>query len=235
MIRDVTKYMDKYEFNNVGSILYSFIWNDFCDTYIEFAKFSLDSNVTKSTLYYVINSILKMLHPLMPYVTDEIYDKLPFKDSENIMISCYPTYSKKYIFDCEIEFDRIIDFIKVFRNIKQENNIGKDFKVKLENVDDLIIKMLKLTDHIVESDLDITKYHITNTYYSLDLYYEKVLTEEDRLLKEKQIETLKSNISRREKLLSNPGYVNKAPKALVEGEKIKLEEEKLLLEKLLNE
>ena len=236
VIKDVTKFMDKYEFNNVASILYSFIWNDFCDTYIEFAKFSLDDLKTKSTLYYVITCILKMLHPFMPYVTDEIYEKLPFKDAENIMISKYPVYSKKYIFDDELlEVEHIIDFIKVFRNTKQENNISKDFKVKLINVDDLIIKMLKLTDNIIDTKLDITKYHITNNYYSLDLYYEKVVTEEELKLKEKQIETLKSNILRREKLLSNEGYVNKAPKALVEGEKIKLEEEKNLLEKLLKD
>jgi valyl-tRNA synthetase len=135
----------------------------------------------------------------------------------------------------EMEIEHIIDFIKVFRNIKQENNIGKEFKIKIENSDDLIIKMLKLTDHITEESIEMTKYHITNNYYSLDLYHEKVLTENDRLLKEKQIETLKSNIARREKLLSNPGYVNKAPKELVESEKEKLENEKTLLEKLLNE
>jgi len=237
VIKEVTKFMDKYEFNNVGSSLYSFIWNDFCDTYIEFAKFSLDSLATKSTLYYVISSILKMLHPFMPYVTDEIYDKLPFKDSENIMISSYPKASKKLIFEeSEKEIEHIIDFIKVFRNIKQENNIGKDFKVKLlGNFDELIIKMLKLDGHLIEEELNITKYHITNTHYSLDLFYEKVMTEEEKQLKEKQIETLKSNILRREKLLSNEGYVSKAPKELVEGEKTKLAEEKLLLEKLLND
>ena len=121
----------------------------------------------------------------------------------------------------ENEIEHIIDFIKIFRNIKQENNIGKEFKIKIENSDDLIIKMLKLTDHITNDTLDMTKYHITNNYYSLDLYHEKVLTESDRLLKEKQIETLKSNIARREKLLSNEGYVNKAPKELVESEKEK--------------
>ena len=237
VIKDVIKYMDKYEFNNVASLLYNFIWDDFCDTYIEFAKFSLSENSTKSTLYYVIINIIKMLHPFMPYVTDEIYSKLPFTDSENIMISNYPTYNKKLIDEkSEQEIEHIIDFIKVFRNIKQENNIPKDFKVKLiTNLDDLIIKMLKLTDNITGEELNITKYHITNNYYSLDLYYEKVLTEEDIKLKEKQIETLKSNISRREKLLSNPGYINKAPKELVMSEKIKLEDEKKLLEKLLNE
>ncbi len=232
-IKEVIRYMDKYEFNNVGANLYSFIWNDFCDTYIEFAKFSLDSKATKSTLYYVICNILKMLHPLMPYVTDEIYDKLPFKDQENIMISKYPIYDKKMIFKEEEEVNHIIDFIKVFRNIKQEQGIGKEFKVKLNSkFDDLIIKMLKLESHIIDKELNITKYNVTNNYYTLDLYYEKQETENDRILKEKQIESLKNSISRREKLLSNEGYLTKAPKELVENEKIKLKEEKELLEKL---
>ena len=237
VILEVTRNMDKYEFNNVASTLYNFIWDDFCDTYIEFSKFNIESNTTKSTLYYVIINILKMLHPFMPYVTDEIYDKLPFKDSSNIMISNYPKANQNLIFEKdEEEINHIIDFIKTFRNIKQENNIGSDYQVKLENkLDKLIIKMLKLDSHITNEELNITKYHVTNNYYSLDIYYEKVLTEEDIRLKEKQIETLKNNIVRREKLLSNEGYINKAPKELVESEKQKLEEEKMLLEKLENE
>ena len=237
VILEVTKNMDKYEFNNVASTLYNFIWDDFCDTYIEFSKFNIESNTTKSTLYYIILNILKMLHPFMPYVTDEIYDKLPFKDSSNIMISNYPESNNELIFENEEELvNHIIDFIKTFRNIKQENNIGSDYKIKLETkLDDLIIKMLKLDSHITEDNLEITKYHVTNNYYSLDIYYEKVLTEEDIKLKEKQIETLKNNILRREKLLNNEGYLNKAPKELVESERQKLEEERNLLEKLCQE
>ena len=86
LIKTVTKRMERYEFNIVGSELYSFIWNDFCDNYIEFAKFSLDDLTTKSVLLKVLTSILKMLHPFMPYVTDEIYNMLPIKE-KNIMIS----------------------------------------------------------------------------------------------------------------------------------------------------
>lgn len=82
--------MESYEFNNAGGELYNFIWSDFCDSYIEMSKFSLDSVSTKSTLCYVISAILKMLHPFMPYVTDEIYSMLPIRDAENIMVSSYP-------------------------------------------------------------------------------------------------------------------------------------------------
>ena len=90
VISKVTKNMESYEFNNAGGELYSFIWSDFCDSYIEMSKFSLDSVSTKSTLCYAISAILKMLHPFMPYVTDEIYSMLPIRDAENIMISSYP-------------------------------------------------------------------------------------------------------------------------------------------------
>ena len=153
------------------------------------------------------------------------------------MISNYPESNNELIFENEEELvNHIIDFIKTFRNIRQENNIGSDYKIKLETkLDDLIIKMLKLDSHITEDNLEITKYHVTNNYYSLDIYYEKVLTEEDIKLKEKQIETLKNNILRREKLLNNEGYLNKAPKELVESERQKLEEERNLLEKLCQE
>lgn len=96
-IKSVTKNMEHYEFNNVGSQIYSFIWNDFCDNYIEFAKFSIESNTTKSVLYKVLSNILKMLHPFMPYVTDELYNSLPIHE-ENIILSKYPEYNKDEIF-----------------------------------------------------------------------------------------------------------------------------------------
>ena len=147
VVKDVRRYMDKYEFNNVGSIIYSFVWNDFCDNYIEMAKFSSDTDATKSTLYYVLMGIIKMLHPFMPYVTEEIYQNLPFKDNDSIMISTYPKYDLNLVFEQDAKvIDNLIEFVANFRNVKQENNIGKNFKVKINNDSDytLIKKMLKL-------------------------------------------------------------------------------------------
>ncbi|MCI5702110.1 MAG: valine--tRNA ligase [Erysipelotrichaceae bacterium] len=233
IIKSITKHMDKYEFNLVGSELYNFIWEDFCSNYIEYSKFNLANLSTKSTLLYVLTGILKMLHPFMPFVSEEIYDMLPIKDSKSIMISNYPEVDKKLIFkDAYLKVEQIIDFVKVFRNIKQENNIGHDFKVKITTIDPLIIKLLKLDDKITDEELNITKYHVSNNIYTLDLYFEKIITEEEEKLKEKQIETLKANILRREKLLSNEGYLNKAPKELVLSEQEKLKQEKALLETL---
>ena len=225
-IKSVTKNMEHYEFNNVGSQIYSFIWNDFCDNYIEFAKFSIESNTTKSVLYKVLSNILKMLHPFMPYVTDELYNSLPIHE-ENIILSKYPEYNKDEIFTKECEkFDNIIEFIKVFRNVKLENKIGKDFGIKINSNDDysLIFKLLRINPD-EHTKISGTKYSCIYKNYNVDLYYEKEITEEDMMLKNKQISDLEASIARRKNLLSNENYLNKAPKELVEKEKITLKDE----------
>ena len=235
-IKSVTKNMEHYEFNNVGSQIYSFIWNDFCDNYIEFAKFSIESNTTKSVLYKVLSNILKMLHPFMPYVTDELYNSLPIHE-ENIILSKYPEYNKDEIFtkECE-EFDNIIEFIKVFRNVKLENKIGKDFGIKINSNDDysLIFKLLRINPD-KHTNITGTKYTCIYKNYNIDLYYDKEITEEDIMLKNKQISDLEASITRRKNLLSNENYLNKAPKKLVEKEKVTLKDEEEKLAKLKNE
>ena len=235
-IKDVTKNMEKYNFNSVGTILYSFIWNDFCDNYIEFAKFNLEDETTNSVLFKVLDSILKMLHPFMPYVTDEIYNMLPIKE-ENIILSKYPEYNKKEVFNSELDkVNDIIEFIKVFRNIKLENKIGHDFGISINNDSDysLIFKVLKINDNNLTNHKG-TKYSVLYKEYNLDLYFEKVMSEEEIKLKEKQIADLKASIERRKKLLSNENYCNKAPKELVEKEQNTLQDEKNKLNILLND
>ena len=233
VINKVTKNMESYEFNNAGGELYNFIWSDFCDSYIEMSKFSLDSVSTKSTLCYVISAILKMLHPFMPYVTDEIYSMLPIRDAENIMVSSYPLVNEEFNFDNEEkETEEIIGFIAAFRNVKQENAISKDAKVMVNFDNSLINKMLKLDGNLVNDKLSIKEYKVSYGKLEALIYYEKEVTEEDILAKEKQIESLKASILKRENLLSNAGFVSKAPEQLVNDEKKKLEEEKKLLSTL---
>lgn len=233
VISKVTKNMESYEFNNAGGELYNFIWSDFCDSYIEMSKFSLDSVSTKSTLCYAISAILKMLHPFMPYVTDEIYSMLPIRDAENIMISSYPLVNEEFNFDSEEkETEEIIGFIAAFRNVKQENAISKDAKVMVNFDNSLINKMLKLDGNLVNDKLSIKEYKVSYGKLEALIYYEKEVTEEDILAKEKQIESLKASILKRENLLSNAGFVSKAPVQLVNDEKRKLEEEKKLLSTL---
>ncbi len=235
-IHEVKKFMDKYQFNNAAASIYEFTWNMFCDNYIEMAKYSIDTISTKSTLCFVLTGILKMLQPFMPYVTDEIYSKLPIKEKEDIMISSYPKYSKKYIFtDAEIAVDDQIEFIKSFRNIKAENNITKEAKIMFDTDDDndLIVNMLKIKDNVVKKPLGMKAYKVFSRRVKAQIFFEKVETEADKKLKEAQIKLLSSSIERREKLLSNENYVNKAPKKIVDLDRAKLEEEKKKLELLL--
>ncbi len=235
-LHTVKKFMDKYEFNNAGAAIYDFSWNYFCDYYIEMAKHSIETISTKSTLCYVLTGILKMLQPFMPYVTDEIYNIMPVKDSEDIMVSKYPEYLKKYIFEeDEIKIDDSINFIKQFRNIKAENNMTKDLKVMFETDgdNDLIIKLLKLEKTLVKTPLEIKSYKVFSNRVKATIFFEKVETEAEKKLKEEQIKTLTSSIERREKLLANENYVNKAPINIVEMDRQKLAEEKKKLEELL--
>ena len=235
LVKSVTKHMDKYELNIAAAEIYDFTWNTFCDYYIEMAKFSLDSKATASVLCEVLTGILKMLHPYMPFVTEEIYSMLPVKDSESIMISAYPKYSKKYVFETEENaVDDAVEFIKKFRNIKAENNITKDAKVMIEpsEENDLIIKMLKLKDNLVTKALNIKAYKVFSNRVKATIFFEKLETEADKALKEAQIKALELSIERRKKLLSNENYVNKAPANIVEMDKKKLEEETKKLEEL---
>ncbi len=231
------KFMDRYEFNNASSAIYDFTWNYFCDYYIEMAKYSIDDVATKSTLCYVLTGILKLLHPFMPYVTEEIYQMLPVKEVESIMISKYPKSTKKYVF---LEEERIVDdeveFIKNFRNVKAENNMTKEMKVMFDTTDDneLIIKMLKLQDNLVTEPLGMKAYKVFSKHVRAQIFFEKAMSEADKLFLMKQIEVLKSSIARREKLLSNENYVKKAPQNIVDMDRQKLAEEKKKLAELEN-
>ena len=106
------------------------------------SKYTIDDLATKSTLLYALSGILKVLSPFMPYITDEIYGMLPVKENNNIMLTEYPKYSKKYVFLSEEKnVDDEVTFIKTFRNVKKENNITKDMKVMFEgDFDNYLIK-----------------------------------------------------------------------------------------------
>ncbi len=224
LINNVTKHMDKYDFNVVGKELYSFIWDDFCDWYIELAKVNMN-DTTKTVLLIVLTNILKLLHPFMPYVTEEIYLMLPIRD-ESIMISEYPKFNKEYVF-MEDTLDLLIELIKKIRKIKLENNLGKDYLIVTNNkliMDNriLISKILKNENILTSYEGVFTRIDISFNNDLVSIYYDGSLSleEKERLLKEK--ERLINSITRREKLLANSGYINKAPKEIVENEKSSL-------------
>ena len=237
-IKEITENMDKYEFNNVGNTLYKHIWEDFCDNYIELSKNNLEKNTTKTILLEVLANIIKMLHPFMPYVTEEIYQMLPVKDQESIVISKYPTYNKDQIYETEEKLiDKLIEDITGIRNLKVVNEITKDAKIKINsNYEELYKFALKIKDDQItkEQPTDTKEYNYKSANIEITFYQKGKEINKELLITE--IEKLKQSIEKRTKLLSNENYVNKAPQNIVEldRQKLKEEQEKLLsLEKQL--
>ena len=228
VIKQVTKYMDKYEFHNAFNTLYSFIWDDYCSSYIEISKIYLN-DTSKSVLLNILTGIIKMLHPFIPFVTEEIYQNLPFKESKSIMESSYPVYNKKEVYDI-LETTEILNDITSLRNFKAENNIINSDAVKIEylfdeNLYDGLIKFKNKVDNIEDSIKYESKYAI--------LYFEvkNKVSEEDI---QKEIEELEKSINKRKNLLSNENFVKRAPENIVANEKQKLIEEEEKLSKLKN-
>lgn len=236
LIAEIRGNMEKYEFHNVGNTLYSFIWNDFCDWYIELSKANM-SATTKSVLLLVLTDILKMLHPFMPYVTEEIYQMLPIKESESIMVSAYPVVHENFIYDSEKEvMDKLIEDIIAVRNLKATNKISKDCFVQIKcdtNYLGIYQTQLKIKDEqqVSEKKSDLLETNYTSKYLNITYYYQG--SGEDTKKQEEEIVQLKSSIERREKLLQNENYVNKAPENIVALDRKKLEEEKEKLQLLL--
>ncbi len=228
IIKSVRESMEKYEYHNVGNELYSFIWEDFCDWYIELSKANMN-DTTKSVLLKVLTSILKMLHPFMPYVTEEIYQMLPIKDAKSIMISKYPV-AEDYNYASELDtIDKVLADIVSIRNLKQSNNITKDAKVKV-TVDQLLksiyYSQLKIKEeNLVDSEItDMLSSNYQSKNIDITYYYQG--NKEDESKKIEEINKLKASIERRENLLANSNYVNKAPANIVEADRKKLLEEK---------
>ena len=230
-IKDVTNSMEKYEFNIVGSTLYNFIWNDFCDWYIELSKINMN-NTSKTILVKVLKAILKMLHPFMPYVTEEIYTKLP-NTEESIMLSTYPEYNEEEIFENSKDMEEIIELVKKVRKAKLENNIKENYieytNEILKSNKTILNKLLKNTEIKNYKSLDTLVFNFIGD--NVILYYDNSLNktaEIESLYKDK--ERLEASITRRKKLLSNENYVSKAPQNIVENERQTLEKEKQDLE-----
>lgn len=135
--KEVTENLDKFEIGLAVSKLYDFIWDVYCDWYIELTKVRLNSGdeekaaVARGVLVYVLSNTLKLLHPFMPFITEEIWQALPH-DGESIMISSWPTASEKLDFVAEeAEFEKVMNVIKAVRNRRAEMNVPPSKKAKL--------------------------------------------------------------------------------------------------------
>ena len=227
-IQTVRKHMDQYEFHVVGTELYRFIWDDFCDWYIELTKGSIN-NTTKTVLVKVLTSILKMLHPFMPYVTEEIYQMLPIHE-ESIMISHYPVYEEEYVFEKETkDMEEMIDFITRVRTYKLEQKVPKDATVYYVGREkELVFKLLKVQNETTELTSDMEKMMIHSNYDQYKIAYQFDQSKNNQELKEKlekELASLNQSIERRKKLLSNQGYVSHAPENIVNKERENLQVE----------
>ena len=230
-IQTVRKHMDQYEFHVVGTELYRFIWDDFCDWYIELTKGSIN-NTTKTVLVKVLTCILKMLHPFMPYVTEEIYQMLPIHE-ESIMISQYPVYEKEYVFETETkDMEEMIDFITRVRTYKLEQKVPKEAVVYYVGKEkELVFKLLKVQNETTEltSDMEKTMIHSNYDHYKIAYQFDQSKNQQELKEKlEKELTSLNQSIERRKKLLSNQGYVSHAPEQIVnkERENLQLEEKR---------
>ena len=224
LIEEVTRNMEHYDFHTVGNILYDFIWSYFCDNYIELTKGDI-SSTTKSVLLEVLTTIIKLLHPFMPYVTEEIYQMLPVKDALSIVVSSYPIVDSYRFSEEAIQMERVLSDIREIRNLKATNNITKEALVTYQvakNLEPIYVSQLKLPEM---EDVDVSSYQAIS-YESKDIkitYYVQNKIDLEALKEEK--EKLASSIARREKLLANENYVQKAPSHVVEQDRIKLKEE----------
>lgn len=250
-VQEVTKNLDKYEVGLAAATLYDFIWSQFCDIYIEMSKTSLysdDENKradTVSVLLYVLTSILKLVHPFIPFITEEIYDNLPVKDAEDIMISSYPEYTRKHVYSKAAgEINAVMKAIKSIRALRKEMNVSQTKKTAIYIVpSDGKEKMLKETAVYIEklangNEIVFGKPAVKSVSVVSDIaeFYiplgelVDVKKEVERLTKE--LENTENEITRAQGKLNNAGFVAKAPAQLIENEKAKLQKYIDLKEKI---
>ena len=235
----VTLNMDRYEFAMVGNELYSFVWDDFCSWYIELSKANLYSenvNVvssTKAVLYTVLINICKLLHPFMPFVTEEIYQSLPH-DKESINVETWPDKIEFDSKENEKEFvDLALSIIVKVREIKQEYNMKPSNPLTISIVDEqgsvidlsddykrIIDRMCHVNFETIE-DEDILSRTLEKAILRVRMGDLVDYNEEKEKL-EKEIDRLQKEIKRASGMLNNPNFVSKAPQAKVDQEKAKL-------------
>ncbi len=248
-LASVDENMNKYEFVVVGTYLYNFIWDDFCSWYIELAKVNLNSDnetsklQTKNVLFYILDAITKMINPFMPFVSEEIYQTLHNDETKFILQSNWPkAYAIGDKASSNRTIDLIIEMIKLIRNYKSENKLPPNAKVNLK----LVITDLNLRESIAANKQYLQRFGFIDELSIVDLIdksekgaffalsgvemlipfaasinlddeIKRLMTESTRMQQE---------IERCTKMLSNPGFINKAPQSKIEAEQIKLAEYK---------
>lgn len=243
VIKEVDYNFDKYEFGEGNKALYNFVWNDFASWYVEISKVDLQSddaenkNITQNVLVYVLMQIIKMLHPIVPFITEEIYQTLPHKE-ESITISSWPTVEEAFNDEEAINsLNIVMEIISAVRNERAKAskapsakinirleaksqevcdilNSAKPYLLKFTNPNELVITIDKanLENQVVVVLNDLTIYIPTNDLVDI----EEVIKKLEGELKKLEGELLRSN-----NMLNNPNFVNKAPEAKIQAERDK--------------
>ena len=254
VIKDVTKNIENYDLGVALDNIYSFTWNEFCDWYIEMVKSRLYSENQEEkvrvcfVLDYVFGILLKLLHPFMPFVTSEIYEKLVRYNDKDLMISKWPKYKETLNYSNEEQtVEKIKQIITEIRNVRANMNIHPSKKSELIFVtekyekdimeaQDFILKLGFGSSIKIQKDKSgIPENSVSIMQEGIELYMpleDLIDMEEEKKRLEEEKKRLESEVARCEKMLSNPGFINKAPEAKINEEKAKLIKYQEMLKKV---
>ena len=244
LIKEVTGNLENYDLGIALDKIYNFIWNEFCDWYIEMVKSRLYSQNEEEkvqvsfVLNYVFGDSLKLLHPFMPFITSEIYSKLVNYDEKDLMISHWPKTKKRVEYNETKDFlENLKQIIIGIRNVRANMNVHpskkanlifvtKDYQGQIKEAKEYIAKLGFGNEIIIqETKKDIPQNAISILADGMEVFmpFEDLVDlkeEKNRLQKEK--EKLEKEVERGEKMLSNPGFTSKAPESKIQEEKEKL-------------
>ncbi|MEK5441649.1 valine--tRNA ligase [Fredinandcohnia sp. FSL W7-1320] len=249
-IESVTKLADKYEFGEVGRVLYNFIWDEFCDWYIEMAKLPLygedeqAKKTTRSILAYVLDNTMRLLHPFMPFITEEIWQNLPH-NGESITVAKWPEVNRELSDDQAAgEMRLLVDIIRSVRNIRAEVNtpMSKQIKLHIKAKDEAVLSQLEKnrsylerfcnpSELVLATEITSPEKAMTSVVTGAELFLplEGLINIDEEIKRlEKELDKLDKEVERVQKKLSNEGFVKKAPQKVIEEEQAK---EKDYLEK----
>ncbi|WP_409251534.1 valine--tRNA ligase [Bacillus sp. SCS-153A] len=242
-VETVTKLADRYEFGEVGRVLYNFIWDDFCDWYIEMAKLPLygedeaAKKTTRSILAYVLDNTMRLLHPFMPFITEEIWQNLPH-EGESITIAAWPVVKEEFTDKTAAEeMKLLVEIIRAVRNIRAEVNtpLSKQIKLLLKAKDEQIQKTLEKNKGYIErfcnpeeltisTDIEAPDKAMTAVATGVELFLplEGLINIEEEIARlEKELEKWNKEVSRVQGKLNNEKFISKAPQKVVDEERAK--------------
>ena len=242
-IGKVTELFEKFEFGEAGRLLYRFIWDDFCDWYIEMSKETLAGDdeaaklTTRSILVYVLDNTLRLLHPIMPFVTEEIWQSVPHV-GESLVVATYPTVHPEQMDEkAAEEMEFLMDFIRSVRTVRNEMNtpLSKPINIIakvsdaahyaiLKENESYIARFSNPEEFVYGEDVEAPSDAVTSVITGAEIYLPLagLINIEDEIVRlEKEAEKLQQEVDRVEKKLSNEKFVAKAPAAVVEAERAK--------------